>query len=104
MIGSNGVPLEIVMNAGALAEAGWNLEDGSERVKSVLHDAGVSIQAAEPLGPADLRRWPTTWAKRLAFGRDPRACRITGTLRPRPPPRGCATVPGWPANRRIVIM
>lgn len=104
MIGSNGVPLEIVVNAGALAEAGWNLEDGSERVISVLRGVGVSIQAAEPLGPADLRRWPTTWAKRLVFGRDPRAVRITGTLRLPSPSHQCATVRGWPANRRIVIM
>jgi hypothetical protein len=31
------------------------------------------------LGPADLRACPTTWAHRLAFGRDPRALWLHGT-------------------------
>ena len=72
--------LEIRLNAGALAEAGWKLEAGSERVTTVLRDAGVAVGATSVLGPADLRRWPTTSAKRLAFGRDPRAVRIEATL------------------------
>jgi hypothetical protein len=32
------------------------------------------------LGAAELRRMPTSWAKRLAFGRDPRAIRIEAKL------------------------
>jgi 16S rRNA (adenine(1408)-N(1))-methyltransferase len=84
MIGSNGVALEIVVNAGALTEEGWDLEDGGTRIAASLRDAGVNIQNAAPLGPADLRRWPTTWAKRLAFGRDPRAVQITGIRHPSP--------------------
>jgi 16S rRNA (adenine(1408)-N(1))-methyltransferase len=79
-IGNGGASLEIGLNAGALAEAGWTLEAGSERVSAVLRDAGVGVEAIETLGAADLRRWPTTWAKRLAFGRDPRAVRIEARL------------------------
>jgi hypothetical protein len=29
----------------------------------------------------DLKACPTTWAKRLAFGRDPRAIHLNGTRR-----------------------
>jgi len=72
--------LEIRLNAGALAETGWTLEAGSERVTAVLQAAGATVDATQLLGPADLRRWPTTWAKRLACGRDPRAVRIDATL------------------------
>ncbi len=79
-IARGGTSLEIRLNAGALAEAGWTLEAGSERVTAVLRDAGVNVGATGVLGAADLRRWPTTWAKRLAFGRDPRADRIDAML------------------------
>ena len=79
-VGSGGTTIEIRLNAGALAEAGWGLEAGGERVTAVLRDAGVKVGATRALGPADLRRWPTTWAKRLAFGRDPRAVRIDATI------------------------
>ena len=79
-IGRGGTSLEIRLNAGALAEAGWTLEAGSERVAAVLRDAGIYVGATRILGPADLRRWPTTWAKRLAFGRDPRASRVESTV------------------------
>ena len=79
-IGRDGTGLEIGLNAGALAEAGWTLEAGTERVAAVLREAGVDVGATRLLGAADLRRWPTTWAKRLAFGRDPRASRIEAAL------------------------
>ncbi len=79
-VGRGGAALEIGLNAGALAAAGWTLEAGSERVAAVLRDAGIDVRAPRVLDPADLRRWPTTWAKRLAFGRDPRACLIDATL------------------------
>ena len=79
-VGSGGTTLDIRLNAGALGEAGWTLEAGSERVTAVLRDAGLKVGPTRVLGPADLGRWPTTWAKRLAFGRDPRAVRIDATL------------------------
>lgn len=80
LVGRDGVAVEIVVNAGALAEAGWPFAAGGERVAAVLRDAGAAVGPVRLLGPADLRRWPTTWAKRLAFGRDPRAVRIEARL------------------------
>lgn len=76
MVGKGGAVLDIVLNAGALSEVGWTLEGGGERVATVLRDAGITIGATSLLTPAELRQWPTTWAKRLAFGRDPRAFSI----------------------------
>ena len=72
--------LDIMLNAGALAEAGWALESGGERVAAVLREAGLIVAAPRVLGAAELRRSPTTWGKRLAFGRDPRAIRIEAAL------------------------
>lgn len=70
--------LEVRLNAGALAEAGWTLESGSERVRQVLRAAGFTMSAPVPLDATDLRAYPSTWAHRLAFGRDPRAVYLTG--------------------------
>ena len=65
--------LEIRLNGGALAEAGWSLEAGAERVRQVLAAHGFVVGRPAPLDARGLRACPTTWSKRLAFGRDPRA-------------------------------
>ena len=65
--------LEVRLNAGALTEAGWPLEEGTRRVREVLALNGFAISAVASMTAHDLRSCPTTWAKRLAFGRDPRA-------------------------------
>lgn len=76
-----GATLELRLNGGALAEAGWSLEDGTARVHEALAEHGLTMRAPTPLAAADLRRCPTTWAKRLAFGRDPRAVYLRGMKR-----------------------
>ncbi len=65
--------LEVRLNAGALAQAGWPLEEGAARVREVLAINGFAVRAVASMTARDLRSCPTTWAKRLAFGRDPRA-------------------------------
>jgi 16S rRNA (adenine(1408)-N(1))-methyltransferase len=74
MIARPDATLEIRLNAGALAEAGWEFAVGVDRVMATLHAAGFAVGAPIPLGSAELRKSPTTWARRLAFGRDPRGC------------------------------
>jgi hypothetical protein len=68
-----GAVLEIRLNSGALAEVGWSLEAGGEQARRVLHERGFAVGPAIVLDAPALRACPTTWAKRLAFGRDPRA-------------------------------
>jgi 16S rRNA (adenine(1408)-N(1))-methyltransferase len=65
--------LEVRLNGGALSGAGWTLEDGAERVRENLSRAGWLVKKFEAMDSASLRSFPSTWAKRLAFGRDPRA-------------------------------
>lgn len=96
MVGKDRTTLEIRLNAGALAEAGWTVENGSERIVAVLRDASFEVAATRIIGPVDLRRLPTTWAKRLAFGPDPRAIQINATLAWRGPAwatAGAVTMP-----------
>jgi 16S rRNA (adenine(1408)-N(1))-methyltransferase len=68
--------LEIRLNGGALAQAGWSLEAGGQRVRQVLLDYGFTVDLPVSLDARALRACATTWAKRLAFGRDPRAIHL----------------------------
>lgn len=70
--------LEVRLNASALAEAGWALDAGAEQAVEVLRGTGVRVRSARRLGAADLRACPTTWARRMAFGRSPEAVEIMG--------------------------
>jgi 16S rRNA (adenine(1408)-N(1))-methyltransferase len=80
-LGRAGAALELAirLNAGALAEEGWTLEAGTERVARALQSYAGNPRL-RAIGSDDLRRLPTTWAKRLAFGRDPRAVLINARL------------------------
>lgn len=69
-----GARIEVRLNGGALHEA------GTTRVRQLLLAAGFVIGRPAVLGAAELRRLPTTWAKRLAFGRDPRGMVLRGKM------------------------
>jgi 16S rRNA (adenine(1408)-N(1))-methyltransferase len=71
--------LEVRLNGGALSEAGWSLEQGAARVHEVLAVNGFDLRPLVTLRAHELKMCPTTWAKRLAFGRDPRAVYLRGT-------------------------
>lgn len=68
--------MEILLNADALASAGWDLCRGADRIEGALNAAGWQTASQSDLDAESLRAIPTTWAKRLAFGRDPRAVRL----------------------------
>ena len=70
--------LDLRLNGGALAEAGWDLDAGTSQVHHTLQRGGWQVQSPARLTVHDLRSFPSTWAKRLAFGRDPRAVTISG--------------------------
>jgi 16S rRNA (adenine(1408)-N(1))-methyltransferase len=73
-----GALVEVRFNAGALAEVGRSLDAGATRIRRALCAAGFAVRPPVALGPAELRACPTTWARRLAFGRDPRAIDLRG--------------------------
>jgi len=75
-----GAALEIRLNAGALTEAGYTLESGGARVRRALYQGGFDVGDLVRLDARQLRRYHTTWAKRLAYGRDPRAVVLRATL------------------------
>ncbi|HEX8990423.1 MAG TPA: class I SAM-dependent methyltransferase [Anaerolineales bacterium] len=79
-VASPGASLEVRLNAGALAEAGCSFESGTERAHRSLLRAGWVVDDSQPISTAALRTFPSTWARRLAFGRDPRAFLISGWI------------------------
>lgn len=72
--------LDIRLNGGALAEAGWSLEDGAEQIRENLACAGWRVGKPMTMDSRALRTFPSTWAKRLAFGRDPRAVQMRAQI------------------------
>lgn len=79
-VSRSGASLDIRVNGGALAEAGWTLEAGTERIYSNMLQAGWRVNAPEPMNTAALRNFPSTWAKRIAVGSDPQAVAWSGRL------------------------
>lgn len=75
---ATGARLDLRLNGGALAEAGWSLEDGMEQARENLIRAGWKMKRPVAMDSRALRSFPSTWAKRLAFGRDPRAIQVSG--------------------------
>jgi hypothetical protein len=72
--------IEIHLNGGALAEAGTSLEAGAETIHDNIHQYGWKLSSPCALDLQALKGFPSTWAKRLAFGRDPRSVQIKGVL------------------------
>lgn len=68
-----GAVLECRLNGDALASAGLSLRAGGGHARRVLGSAGFVTDQLVELDARALRACPTTWAKRLAYGRDPRA-------------------------------
>ena len=70
--------LDLRLNGGALAEAGKTLEAGTDKIYYNLLQSGWQLEHPVMMDASALKRFPSTWAKRLAFGRDPRALMLSG--------------------------
>ena len=73
--------LSLRLNGGALVEAGKTLEAGTERIFYNLLRTGWQLKQPVMMDAGSLKKFPSTWAKRLAFGRDPRAMMLSGCLK-----------------------
>jgi 16S rRNA (adenine(1408)-N(1))-methyltransferase len=67
-----GAQIEARLNGSAMAEAGWPLAEGAERVLASLHAAGFAVPGCTLLQGPSLKQVPSTWARRLASA--PGAC------------------------------
>ena len=72
--------IDIRLNGGALAEAGSCLEAGTQTIFDHMNRYGWITKHPYLMDNHALQKFSTTWAKRLAYGRDPRAMAIHGNL------------------------
>jgi hypothetical protein len=72
--------INIHLNSGALVEAGTSLDTGAQIIFDSVNQYGWKLRNPYLLDTQTLRSFPTTWARRLAHGRDPRAMVLNGTL------------------------
>lgn len=77
-----GAEVTVRLNGGALAEAGWDAEAGAWQAHDQLWQNGFSARSPRLMGAQDLGACPTTWARRLAVGRDPRGWEISARASP----------------------
>ena len=70
--------IDIHLNGGALVEAGTDLDMGTQRIFDTVNQNGWHLTNPYPMDSQSLRTFPTTWARRLAYGRDPRAMALNG--------------------------
>ncbi|HSL43977.1 MAG TPA: class I SAM-dependent methyltransferase [Anaerolineales bacterium] len=73
--------LDVRSNGGALVEAGTTLEAGTAKIYENLFRSGWQVKTPVMLDAHALKTFPSTWAKRLAFGRDPRAVMLRACLK-----------------------
>jgi len=78
VISREAASLDLRLNGGALAEIGKSLEEGTDEIYNNLFQAGWQVKTPVKLESSALKNFPSTWAKRLAFGRDPRAMLLSG--------------------------
>ena len=80
LISRSTASIDIRLNGGALAEQGCTLEAGAAQIYNNLIHAGWRVKTPVMINAQTLREFPSTWAKRLAFGRDPRAMQLSGCI------------------------
>jgi hypothetical protein len=73
MIAQPGATLEIVLNSSALQKESLSLAQGGAMVQHALQMGGFDVKPPVTLDVEALRRYPTTWAKRLGYGRNPKS-------------------------------
>lgn len=70
--------INLHLNAGALNEQGWTLLNGVDQIEVNLRRAGWQINYPKQMNIQALKKFQSTWSKRIAFGRDPRVISLSG--------------------------
>jgi hypothetical protein len=74
------ISVDMRLNGGALAAAGWPLATGAGQICNNMMKFGWQFKTPVMMDPWALRAFPSSWAKRLSFGRDPRSMELSGWL------------------------
>lgn len=69
--------LELRLNESAIRQAGRTLETAREQVVAALQSGGFEVNLVEAVEVAGLKKFPSSWARRLASGREGRVLLIS---------------------------
>ncbi|MBV9282578.1 MAG: hypothetical protein JOZ41_21075 [Chloroflexi bacterium] len=95
-----GSTLDIRLNAGALSRGGWPAQTAAGRVCDALHCLGWRVSPPVTMSAEALRRFPSQWARQLAYGPSPRGINLRAVYAPAPHTRGRARgIPLWVPSR-----
>jgi 16S rRNA (adenine(1408)-N(1))-methyltransferase len=81
MVAKAGARLELRLNESAIRQAGWSLDRACGQVVMNLEKAGFALNPACRLALADLRRFPSSWARRLGSGQEGQTLFLSGGYR-----------------------
>jgi hypothetical protein len=84
MVARPGARLELRLNESALRMSGRSLENGRQQVVSALEGSGFAVEEVEQVEVARLKKFPSSWARRLASGREGQVLQITAHSAPVP--------------------
>ncbi len=70
MVAKEDARLELRLNESAIRQAGRTLESACEQVVTALERGGFALDSVQRLHVASLRSFPSSWARRLASGRE----------------------------------
>lgn len=70
MVAKAGARLELRLNESAIRQAGRTIESACEQVATALERGGFELNSVQKLEVATLRSFPSSWARRLASGRE----------------------------------
>jgi 16S rRNA (adenine(1408)-N(1))-methyltransferase len=70
--------IDIRLNGGAMSEMGICLEAGASQIQEKMREVGWQIKNPSLMKISDLKKFPSTWSRRIAVGRDPRAISLSG--------------------------
>lgn len=73
---------EMRINASALVDTGHTLASGERALLATCRRMGLHTMRSQCLAPEELRRFPSSWAKRIGFGRDAIAIDVSGCRLP----------------------
>lgn len=69
--------INLHLNASALNEHSWALENGARQIQENLCRAGWQMNQRKEMNIQNLKKFPSAWSKRIAVGRDPRAMQLS---------------------------
>ncbi len=72
--------IDLRLNGGGMSELGIDFLCGVNQIQENLLSYGWKMKKPTYMSISELQKFPSTWARRLAHGRDPRVVKLSGSI------------------------